>query len=106
MDEMISCCGKRILRRNDGEEGSLPVSDELEVLQSVTARLEGANIPYMVTGSMAANFYAVPRMTRISTSSSNYPIGTWIELPACFKWNTISIATWFNELCATMRCST
>jgi hypothetical protein len=30
----------------------------------VTARLEGANIPYMVTGSMAANFYAVPRMTR------------------------------------------
>ncbi len=64
MDEMISCGGKRILRRNDGEEGSLPVSDELEVLQSVTARLEGANIPYMVTGSMAANFYAVPRMTR------------------------------------------
>ena len=40
------------------------MSDELEVLQSVTARLEGANIPYMVTGSMAANFYAVPRMTR------------------------------------------
>ena len=26
--------------------------------------LEGAGIPYMVTGSMAANFYAVPRMTR------------------------------------------
>jgi hypothetical protein len=40
------------------------VSDELDVLQSVTAQLEGAGIPYMVTGSMAANFYAVPRMTR------------------------------------------
>jgi hypothetical protein len=41
-----------------------PVSDELEVLKSVTARLEAAGIHYMVTGSMAANFYAVPRMTR------------------------------------------
>lgn len=40
------------------------MSDELDVLQSVTAQLERAGIPYMVTGSMAANFYAVPRMTR------------------------------------------
>jgi hypothetical protein len=40
------------------------VSDELEVLKSVTAQLEGAGIPYRVTGSMAANFYAVPRMPR------------------------------------------
>jgi len=40
------------------------VSDELDVLKSVTAQLEGAGILYMVTGSMAANFYAVPRMTR------------------------------------------
>ena len=40
------------------------MSDELDVLQSVTAQLEGVGIPYMVTGSMAANFYAVPRMTR------------------------------------------
>ena len=40
------------------------MSDELDVLKSVTAQLEGAGIPYMVTGSMAMNFYAVPRMTR------------------------------------------
>ena len=40
------------------------MSDELDVLKFVTAQLEGAGIPYMVTGSMAANFYAVPRMTR------------------------------------------
>ncbi|HEV8327002.1 MAG TPA: hypothetical protein VGQ08_05920 [Nitrospiraceae bacterium] len=40
------------------------MSDELDVLKSVAARLGGAGIPYMVTGSMAANFYAVPRMTR------------------------------------------
>jgi hypothetical protein len=40
------------------------MSDELVVLKSVAARLGEAGIPYMVTGSMAANFYAVPRMTR------------------------------------------
>ena len=40
------------------------MSDELDVLKAVTADLEGAGIPYMVTGSMAANFYTVPRMTR------------------------------------------
>jgi hypothetical protein len=40
------------------------VSDELTILKSVTERLEAAGIPYMVTGSMAANYYAMPRMTR------------------------------------------
>ena len=40
------------------------MSDELDVLKSVAARLRDAGIPYMVTGSMAANYYAVPRMTR------------------------------------------
>src|SRR3989441_10233356 len=30
----------------------------------VTGRLEAAGIAYMVTGSFAANYYAVPRMTR------------------------------------------
>jgi hypothetical protein len=40
------------------------VSDELEILKSVTAKLDSAGIPYMVTGSMAANYYATPRMTR------------------------------------------
>ena len=40
------------------------MSDELDVLKSVTAQLDKAGIPYMVTGSMAGNFYAVPRMTR------------------------------------------
>jgi len=40
------------------------MSEELDVLQEVAQRLAGAHISYMVTGSMAANFYAVPRMTR------------------------------------------
>ncbi|MCX5725046.1 MAG: hypothetical protein NTX84_11160 [Nitrospirae bacterium] len=64
MPRVISRYEKRILRGNDGEEGSRLVSDELDVLKSVTAQLEAAGILYMVTGSMAANFYAVPRMTR------------------------------------------
>jgi len=40
------------------------MSEELEVLKAVTDRLNKANIPYMVSGSMAGNYYAVPRMTR------------------------------------------
>ncbi len=40
------------------------MSEELEVLQIVTHRLTLVQVPYMVTGSMAMNFYAMPRMTR------------------------------------------
>lgn len=40
------------------------MSEELEVLKTVTSRLEDAGISYMLTGSMAANFYTVPRLTR------------------------------------------
>jgi hypothetical protein len=40
------------------------VTEELEVLTIVAGRLEAAGIAYMVTGSFAANYYAVPRMTR------------------------------------------
>lgn len=38
--------------------------DELEVLKIVVNRLESAGICYMITGSIATNFYATPRMTR------------------------------------------
>jgi hypothetical protein len=37
---------------------------ELEVLAIVTARLEAAQIAYMLTGSDAMSYYATPRMTR------------------------------------------
>jgi hypothetical protein len=43
---------------------ALTVTEEIEVLKIVTGRLDAAGIPYMVTGSMALNYYAVPRMTR------------------------------------------
>ncbi len=37
---------------------------ELDVLRDVAERLEAAEIDYMLTGSMAMNYYAEPRMTR------------------------------------------
>jgi len=40
------------------------MTDELETLLDVARRLQDADIPYMVTGSFAMAFYAVPRMTR------------------------------------------
>lgn len=40
------------------------MNSELEVLRDVVARLEGAGIRYMLTGSVAMSVYAEPRMTR------------------------------------------
>lgn len=40
------------------------MSEELEVLKIVTERLDYARIDYMISGSIAANYYTVPRMTR------------------------------------------
>jgi len=40
------------------------MNEELEVLKIVTQRLNKAGIPYMISGSIAANYYTVPRMTR------------------------------------------
>ena len=40
------------------------MSDELEALKTVARRLGEAGIGYMMTRSMAVNYYAVPRMTR------------------------------------------
>jgi len=40
------------------------MSDEIDILKLVTARLEVAAIAYMVTASLALSHYAQPRMTR------------------------------------------
>ena len=40
------------------------MNEELEVLASVTRKLNQAKIQYMITGSIAMNYYATPRMTR------------------------------------------
>lgn len=40
------------------------MSIELDIVADVSTRLERAEIPFMLTGSMAMNAYAQPRMTR------------------------------------------
>ena len=42
----------------------LTPTPELLALRDVCARLDGAGIAYMLTGSLAMSFYARPRMTR------------------------------------------
>jgi hypothetical protein len=38
--------------------------NEIDIVRDVSRRFEEAGIPYMLTGSMAMNYYAQPRMTR------------------------------------------
>ena len=40
------------------------MNDEIRVLKDVVSRLEGAGVPYMLSGSMAMLFYGAPRLTR------------------------------------------
>jgi len=40
------------------------LNTELDILRDVSERLDSAGIEFMVTGSMAMNYYAQPRMTR------------------------------------------
>ncbi|MDB6071341.1 MAG: hypothetical protein JWL81_2512 [Verrucomicrobiales bacterium] len=40
------------------------MTEELHTLRDITSRLESAGLDYMLTGSMALNCYAQPRMTR------------------------------------------
>jgi hypothetical protein len=37
---------------------------EIDILRDICHRLDSLPVPYMLTGSMAMNYYAVPRMTR------------------------------------------
>ena len=37
---------------------------ELDILRDVSQRLAGADMAFMLTGSVAMNYYAQPRMTR------------------------------------------
>ncbi len=40
------------------------MQNELDIVRDVSARLDSAGLAFMLTGSMAMNFYAQPRMTR------------------------------------------
>jgi hypothetical protein len=59
------------------------MTEELEVLKEATRRLDRAKIAYMVTGSIATNFYTVPRMTRdidIVVNLAEEDLGRFIPL--------------------------
>lgn len=38
--------------------------NEVDIVRDISARFERAQVSYMLTGSMAMNYYAQPRMTR------------------------------------------
>jgi hypothetical protein len=40
------------------------VASEIDIVRDVSRKLDHAGIAYMLTGSMAMNYYAQPRMTR------------------------------------------
>lgn len=40
------------------------MQNELDIVRDASARLETGSLDYMLTGSMAMNYYAQPRMTR------------------------------------------
>ena len=40
------------------------MQNELDIVRDVSEKLEEAGLAYMLTGSMAMNYYAQPRMTR------------------------------------------
>jgi hypothetical protein len=42
----------------------LSMQNEIDIVRDVSARLERGGLSYMLTGSMAMNYYAQPRMTR------------------------------------------
>jgi hypothetical protein len=50
--------------RTDRRNALRAMTDQLSILKLVTARLDAAGIAYMLTGSIAAGYYAQPRMTR------------------------------------------
>ena len=40
------------------------MKNEIDVVRGISEKLEELSIPFMLTGSMAMNYYATPRMTR------------------------------------------
>ena len=38
--------------------------NEIDIVRDISRKFEQADIAYMLTGSMAMNYYAQPRMTR------------------------------------------
>jgi hypothetical protein len=57
--------------------------NEIDIVRDISHRFEQAGIPYMLTGSMAMNYYAQPRMTRdidVVIAISPYDVGRVVSL--------------------------
>ena len=39
------------------------MKNEIDVIRDISEKIEELSIPFMLTGSMAMNYYAMPRMT-------------------------------------------
>jgi hypothetical protein len=52
---------------------------EIDILRDISGRLDALALPYMLTGSMAMNYYAVPRMTRDIDMVISLPSGSVAE---------------------------
>lgn len=52
---------------------------EIDILRDISGRLDALSLPYMLTGSMAMNYYAVPRMTRDIDMVITLPSGSVTE---------------------------
>jgi len=60
--------------------------NELDVVRDISERLDKARLTFMLTGSMAMNYYAEPRMTRdidvvIELTSASLPVFTGLFQP-------------------------
>jgi hypothetical protein len=42
----------------------LVMTEELDVLRTISERLRAADVPFMLTGSFALGYYGMPRMAR------------------------------------------
>ena len=61
------------------------MSSELSVLKDVCRRLEAGRFEYMLTGSMALNYYAQPRMTRDLDIVVALTVDDWGRFGALFE---------------------
>ncbi|MFN2433244.1 MAG: hypothetical protein ABR599_10620 [Gemmatimonadota bacterium] len=61
------------------------MSEQLAVLKIVATRLEGAAIPYMVSGSTALSYYVQPRMTRDIDIVADVAVARAEELAELFE---------------------
>lgn len=61
------------------------MNGELIVIEDVSKKLIGKNISFMLTGSIAMNFYVEPRMTRDIDIVINLQKENSIEIERCLK---------------------